>query len=122
MTAACGALNNLPLAAMPRDTVGPVLDLLPSASGRSLEALASLLAHLVGRDAECDLLNTRRGADAILSAMSRLMPNNSTELDDITLKGTAQRAHRYRRRCSRRSRGRPPPPTRRRRRHQRQRR
>ena len=45
---ACGALNHMPTPSFPSDIAPILAKLLPDATGRSLEAVATLLASLVG--------------------------------------------------------------------------
>ena len=45
---ACGALNHMPTSSFPSDIAPILAKLLPDATGRSLEAVATLLASLVG--------------------------------------------------------------------------
>ena len=65
---ACGALNNLPSAALPTG-LAPILSrLLPTAEGRTLEAIATLLASLLTSKSEC---NSFIGCQGVLVVLKR---------------------------------------------------
>ena len=73
--AACGSLNNLPPAHLPMGIAPILATLLPDATGRTLEAVATLLASLVGSKVECNAFIGCRGVLAVLDTSPTLTPN-----------------------------------------------
>ena len=110
---ACGALNNLPPSALPSG-LAPILSrLLPAAEGRTLEAIATLLAALMGSKLECNSFIGCRGVLVVLERCEALVAtahvesyrNSQVHLGDqekvgrpshetpTALKASAMRAH-----------------------------